>query len=558
MPRIARVRAPDGRVMRVRVPDGATPEQIKSFVASKMNAQSAPKRDRGILGTIKDVAGGFVDSATLGTADEIGAAIDTVTGLRSGGRDYEANLRNRRQAADEAGGGRLAGQVIGGVALPMGKAAAAAKGLKGVAATAGIGAGYGAAYEAGSADGGIADRAKAVPAGLALGAGGGVAGRAVGNVAGRALRGKVVPKEAGAAQDKAKAIRLLDGEGVVMTPGRRGGKVARTYEESLLGSIPFVKDVPQAANRRSVEQFNLAAYNRTLKPLGITLPKSTAPGKQALTEVGDVIHGAYDDATSRLSLGLDSQLTAAGRAIAGGAKRTVGKDADQLTAIVNDTIGTLKAGPIAGQRVRDVLQDLRGKASSFAKSPVAAERNMGAELWRLHDGVEEALMRQNKGDVLKPFKDARESVKLLMRVEDAASKATDGSGLFNPNQFRQAVTKRGYGVTTGKVARHEAPMQDLAEAAKMVLPATVPNSGSPERAAALATLSGPGAYAFIDPTLGLGVGASLGRYAPGVDRALQNFSLNRPDLLRRGGNALYDFSPYLAPAGAITAVDQGR
>lgn len=543
MPRIARVRTPDGRVVRVRVPDGATDAQVKSFVASKLNA----KPEKGIGGKIADFARGVADSATLGYADEIGAAIDTVTGLREGGRDYDANLRNRRQTASQGGGARLAGQVAGGIALPGGKIAAAAKGVKGLLGTAAVGAGYGAAYETGSAEGGVEDRLKAAPRGAALGAAGGAAGRAIGNTAARALRGpKATP-----------AVRTLADEGVVMTPGRRGGKIARTFEETFLGSIPYVNKVPQDAARRSYEQFNVAAYNRVLKPLNQKLPMSTAPGREAVDALNDTVYSAYDEATSKLTLAYDKPLEKAAVNIVSKGGRTVGKLAQQLHDITYDTLATIQQGGLKGAKVRDVLQDLRATASNFSTSSTANERNLGKEVWKLHDALESALLRQNKASVLTPFKKARESVSLLKRVNSAAA-AAKGDGVFSPNQFSTAVGKRGYGVTTDKVARGKAQMQDLADAGSEVLPGQVPNSGSPERAAALATLGGGGAYTLIDPTLGLATGASLGRYIPGVDRALQNFSLNRPDFLVRGGNALGDAAPYLGVPGALTAIQQGQ
>lgn len=530
----------DGKSYAVTVPEGQT--ERHAYIYAKR--QAGPKK-RGIGDSIADFARGVADSATLGYADEIGAGIDTLTGLRAGGRDYQANLRNRRQIASEGGTARTVGQVAGGLALPMGKAAALAKGAKGWFGSAGIGAGYGAAYESGSAEGGLADRARAVPRGAAYGAGGAVAGRAVANRAARMLRGPKVSDN----------VRKLADEGVVMTPGRRGGKIARTFEESLLGSVPFVNKIPQDAARRSYEQFNVAAYNRVLKPLNQKLPMSTAPGREAVDKLSETVYSAYDEATSRLTLRADKSLNKAAVDLVSSGAATVGDGAGQLQKIVYDALAKTQSG-LKGGQVRDVLQDLRGNASNFSTSATANERNLGKELWKFHDALEASLLRQNRPAVVAPFKKARESVSLLKRINEAAAKTDDG--IFSPNQLKQAVGKRGYGVTTDKVARGKAPMQDLSDAGSQVLPGQVPNSGTPERAAAMATLGGGGAYAYIDPTLGLATGASLGRYIPGVDRALQNFALNRPRPFVLGGNALDAASPYFAVPGSIAALQQGN
>lgn len=543
MPRY-RITGPDGKSFIVNAPEGATKEQAIAIARKHIDAR--PKESKGILGSIADAARGFADSATLGFADEIGAGIDTVTGLRSGGHDYQANLKNRRKTAADGGKGRLIGQIAGGLALPMGKLGAA-KGALGWLGTAATGAGYGAAYGAGSADGGIEERAQGAATGAAYGAGGGIAGRAAGQGVARALRGKTVSP----------AVRKLADEGVVMTPGRRGGPIKRAYEESVLGTIPFVKSIPQAANRRSIEQLNVAAYNRALKPLGTKLPMTTAPGKDAVAMVGDTIFEAYDDATSKLILGKDKGIVTAANAIKKSAKKAVGPAAGQLQAIVDDTLLLLDDGPIAGKYVSGLLGDLRGEASQFARSPVANERRLGDQLWKLHDQLEAGLVRQNGKAVIEPLKNARQAVSLFKRVEAAAAKSPDG--IFNPQQLRTAVTKRGYGTTTGNLAKGEAPMQDLADAAKQVLPGQIPNSGTPERGLAAAVgLGGPGAIGLVDPTMGAAAGASLLGYAPGIDRALQNFSLNRPNFLTQWGNAVGRASPYLGPPGAIAAVDQSR
>jgi hypothetical protein len=541
MPRY-RFKGPDGKSFVVNAPEGASKDQAIA-IARKHIATIQPKDERGPLRKVDDFVRGVADAATLGYSDEIAAKLGSLTGLGGEKDNYEGNLQRQRQRDSQGGGQRLAGQIAGAVALPTSKLTAA-KGLKGVGASAAEGAAYGAAYGSGSAEG---DRVQGAKSGAIMGAGGGAAGRVAGNAAARAMRGRQVSP----------AVRQLHNEGVVMTPGQRGGPVKRALEEGVLGSLPLVKSIPQAAKRRGVEQMNVAAYNRALKPLDAKLPMSTQPGKDAIAMVGDTIFSAYDDAASRLALGMDKPLDTAVTAIRSRATAAAGPNAKQLGAIIDETLEPLRAGPLTGSAVRDLLQDLRGEASGFMTSAVKSEQRVGKQLWQLHDQLEATLVRQNKSDVLTPFKKAREAVNLFKRVESAAAKSPDG--VFNPQQFRTAVTKRGYGTTVGKVARGDAPMQDLADAAKQVLPNTLQNSGTPERMAGLAALGGPGAVgAFVDPTMGLASGAALGAYAPGLDRILQNLALNRPDMFRRGGNALSAASPALGTAGAFTAINQGR
>jgi hypothetical protein len=544
MPRY-RIKGPNGESLVVNAPEGATRDQVLAFARKHIETRE-PKEERGILRRVDDAVRGVADAATLGYSDEIAAWVADKTGLGGEKGKYDENLAAQRRRDSQGGVERLGGQVAGAIALPASKLAPA-KGLKGWLGAAGEGAALGAAYESGSAKGDIGDRLKAIPRGLATGAGGSVAGRALGSTVAGAMRGKQVSKP----------VRLLHDEGVVMTPGRRGGAVARTYEEGILGSIPYVKMVPQAANARSIENLNVAAYNRVLKPLGQRLPMNSPTGREAVDALGETVFSNYDDAAAQLSIGMDKGIETTANKITANATAYAGPHAGQLQAAIDQTLEPLKAGPISGIWARETIQDLRGAASEFARSGTASERNVGKELWKLHDELEAALMRQNTGDVLTPFKKARESVNLFKRVEAAAAKSKDG--VFSPQQLRTAVTKRGYGTTTGKVARGQAPMQDLSDAASQILPGQIPNSGSPERLAGISTLAGPAALgAFVDPTMGALTAMPLAGYAPGIDRLLQNLSLNRPDSLVRGGNLIYQGLPAFGTAGAMTALQQGQ
>lgn len=589
-----KVRTPGG-IVTVNHPEGATEQQILAF-ARRQHKPSTPKpaqestlasRALNALGINSPFARGLGDSRAFGFADEAGAVLDTLgiggsgeerPNIWKGDNPIDAWRYNQRRNAaqmaesqQEAPGEFMSGQITGAV-LPgpsskvvgatragrrvqqAGRAIAAApKSRVGqAAARAAVAAApdvaRGAVYGVGSAEGDIGERVSAAPTGAAQGLAGHAVGKTAGATVARAFRGANVPPN----------VRKLAGEGVVMTPGRRGGPIARVYEEGVLGSIPFVKSIPAAANRRSIEQLNVAFYNRVLKPIGRSVPRDTRPGKEAIEGLANTVYDNYDNATSALRLGMDNGLNGAVNSLKMKASGNLGPLAKDFANTVDAIVGPLHRGSFSGGRVRTLLSDLRGKASRFAQSQDAYQQNMGDELWRLHDLIESAMLRQNKGGAVDAFKKARESVRLLKRVESAAATAADG--VANPTQLRAAVTRRGYGVTTAKVAQGKAPMQDLADAAKQVLPATIPNSGTPERAIGTALLaSGPGSVAgAVDPTMGVLAGSHLFGYVPGVDRWLQNFALNRPAPMTAIGNIIDQASPALGTAGTMTALGYSR
>ncbi len=565
------VKMPDGTIVR-NVPEGTTRAQLMARYGKSAKPNKRPS------GAGSSMAHGAGDSLFLGFLDEAGAVMDTL-GIGGSGEERpniwngsgfdearRANLKRNREILAEKQranpGAYLTGQIGAAfVPLPTGKGKlvqimqnAANSKRAGVAARAGRVAATAApdvaratVYGAGSAEGDLGQRVRGAGEGALLGAAGNAAGRALGGTVSRALRGKAVSP----------AVRELADAGVVMTPGQRAGPgtIRKNLEEGVLGSLPVIKSIPTAAKRRGIEQLNIAAINRALAPIGYTLPRGVKPGRDLIAMADDVAYAAYDRSVSGLVLGRDKGLQAAAEAIAEGARANVGPGAGQLNAIVRRTLAQLDDGPLAGSRVRDMLSDLRGEASEFMRATATAnERRIGKELWKLHDQIDSALVRQNTKGGVKGFKKARQAVADFKRIKAAAARSPDG--VFSPSQLHQAVTKRGYGTTTDKVARGEARLQSLSDAAKQVLPDNLPNSGTAERAAALGLATGgpTGIAALLDPTAGALTGASLLGYVPGVDRLLQNLALNRPDLLIRLGKGAERATPALGTAGAMTAL----
>src|SRR4249919_489238 len=289
---MADVRMPDGTIIR-NVPEGTTRSQL---MARYGKHQQAPKTNGGSFGH------GLADSLTLGFLDEAGSALDSlvpdvvqraVSGEKrpniwsgSGFRDaYSENLNRNRDIMKakqaENPGEFLAGQ-IGGALVPFGagkgkvvqaltNAGAKAGKVGKIAVQAAPDVARGAIYGAGSADG---NRAQGALQGAGAGLAGHGIGRSLGAGASRVLKGKQVSP----------AVRELADAGVVMTPGQRAGpgSVRKGLEEGLLGSIPLVKNIPNAAKRRGVEQLNVAAINKALEPIGFKVPTNVKPGRELI------------------------------------------------------------------------------------------------------------------------------------------------------------------------------------------------------------------------------------------------------------------------------------
>lgn len=117
--------------------------------------------------------------------------------------------------------------------------------------------------------------------------------------------GKFIPGMLGAKATKGAlpegAPRVLDphsqelvSRGVRTTPGELlGGGWARA--EQAMQSLPFVGEFVKSARQRSVRDFNLAALNDALEPVGIKVPKALEAGNNALAWAYGKYKAKYDE-----------------------------------------------------------------------------------------------------------------------------------------------------------------------------------------------------------------------------------------------------------------------
>lgn len=304
-------------------------------------------------------------------------------------------------------------------------------------------------------------------------------------------------------------VRLLAQEGVPLTPGRMGGRVRKTAEDAGT-SLPFVGDAIAARQREGFEGFNRAAVNRTLKPLGTKLPDDVPAGTEAVKYAGDLLSKGYESAipgkviradpgfADELSSSLDriSTLTPDHRA--------------RLLDILDQRLTSRlpKTGEMDGRLYKQIQSELDYEASRFSASPDADQRAMGDAISAVQTAMENAARRQDPAFAAKIDALDRGWAELT-RIETAAAKSTDLSGIFTPAQYAQSIRAGDAGrIRKRGVARGEALSQDLARAGVRVLPSKVPDSGTPTRAAWGMVASAPGAV--LGAVTGGGVGAAAG------------------------------------------------
>ena len=526
------VRMPDGTIIR-NVPEGTTRAQLQAKLDARAQAAKPTSFWQGVREGITPAATNAMRAAEmLNPVTAASKAAMQMFGRQSPiavtaqGIDRAGQDMSRRSATR----GSTAGRIVGGVAgtLPT----MALPGIGGAGLMARV---LSAPVVQGAAGGALLNEdrtAGGMARDMAIGAAGGKAGEVLARGAGALIGGRNVPKN----------VRMLAEEGVTLTPGQLAGprSVRQFVEDKVLGSLPYVNNVPAAARARGANDLRRAVANRVLAPIGDKIPKGAQINDEMIGVIQQKVHDAYGAATERLALAPDEQLLDDLSAVAAANPRRVTSDvAQQVSANIDHVFDQLAQGGLSGQPLREVLGQVR-------QARAGATGGMKDQLGDIHEALASAVARQNGDEAASAFNAAREAETLLARMEDAAGRAGVDNGEFGPTQLKAAADKLGFGTNRGNRANNTARLGDLANAAADVMRNTTANSGTPDRLLAGSLLTGSvplGIGAGINPLAGAAVGASMLGYVPGIADILQKMAINRPQVLQQAGRAVERSAP---------------
>jgi hypothetical protein len=445
------------------------------------------------------------------------------------------------------GAGNIAGSIA--ATAPLGALAPVSKTLPGMAA---IGAGMGGVTAALSpVDADSQDFALEKLKQIGVGAATGGAMSPLAGLAGRVISPSVSPD-----------IRLLIDKGVTPTPGQiLGGAWARA--EDKLTSVPLLGDMIKNAQQRALSQFNQAAYNEALAPIGQKF--SGTVGQDGIEQVGKQIGAVYDNVLPQMQLRVDPQFQADVTQLGQMANKL--PDAQQATFMkVLKTQIFDKLGPQAnmdGQTLKGVQSELAKTASGYLGDPSFDNRQLGAAVSALRDAVDSNLARVNPSNLTDQLASANEAWANFVRLRSAAAStgAANNGGMFTAAQLQSAVRANDKSVGKGAFATGNALMQDLSGAGQRVLGSKYPDSGTVGRG--LMSLLAPGSVAAglatapgsTLATLG-GIGIGSLPYTSLGQRAAAAALTARPQFAQPVGQAVSGLGRLIVP-GSLPALLSG-
>ncbi len=268
--------------------------------------------------------------------------------------------------------------------------------------------------------------------------------------------------------------RVLSNAGVDLTPGQMFGGAVHRVEDAAT-SIPFLGDAIKGAQRHGIETYNRVELNRTLAPIGQTVPRTVNVGREGVAYADKAISDAYNTALNPVTEipptpELRTTIQTAVDGVQHGAQRTNAQG-------IADDVLTRFAQPIDGQTWKALDSDLNREIANATTSDAPGANQLARALRTIRDAIRAPLPEETAGAVQK----ADAAYARMARFGAASSRAGTAArgGLVSPAQMDAAVRSGARG--TPQYRRGQALGQDLTEPAMQVLPPTVPDSGSPLR-----------------------------------------------------------------------------
>jgi hypothetical protein len=347
--------------------------------------------------------------------------------------------------------------------------------------------------------------------------------------------------------------QTLMSEGVQLTPGQLLGGFAQRLEDAAT-SVPILGDAIRGAQRRSLESMNTAAANRALAPIG---EKATGAGRETVQQVKDKLSAAYNKLLPQLQFKPDQQFSAEIQQLSQMASSLPPTQAQQFQNILRDKLinNMTPQGNMSGESFKLAESEIGRLAKSYRGAADADQRRLGDALASVVNSARQTLVRANPAHAERLAK-INEGYAIYAVLRDAASRVGATEGVFTAPQLQGAVRAADKSVGKGRFATGQAKMQDLSDAARGVLPSTIPESGTTTRALINALTLG-GSYA-VNPLIPAGLVAGAGVYSQPGNALLRLLLAQRPAVAEPAAQLARQYGGVPLTAAVLPALPAGQ
>lgn len=341
-----------------------------------------------------------------------------------------------------------------------------------------------------------------------------------------------------------KAEQTMRDLGITPTTGQTLGGQFKTIEE-FAQNLPLIGSSIENARQRVLFDFNKGVINKALQKVDDKLPADVV-GRDAIAYASDEVSKKYDDVLAKMSFDLDFATTSNILGALSKAKSLDSNQRQQITETLNDVVfGKFAGQKIDGQTYKGIESDLRKKASNYANSATASEREIGEALTDVLGAIKKELYFQNPKQTSK-LRRIDSAYSDLSVINVAAANSGAENGVFTPKQFSTAVRQQDQTRRKSSFAKGRAKGQEISDAAVQVLGDTA--RSTLEGRIAASTVGGLGLLS--QPQVGIPLAMTVPpAYSPGGQMAIDMLLRQRPELAKRMGGLL---SQQATPLGAVT------
>lgn len=342
-----------------------------------------------------------------------------------------------------------------------------------------------------------------------------------------------------------KAEKTMRDLGITPTTGQTLGGQFKTLEE-FAQNLPLIGASIENARQRVLFNFNKGVIDKALDKVGDKLPVDVI-GRDAIAYASDQVSKQYDDVLSKMSFDLDFKTTSSILSALSKQKSLSPTQRQEITDTLNNTVLSKFAGQkLDGQTYKGIESDLRKKASNYANSALASEREVGDALNDVLGVIKKELYSQNPKQTSK-LRRIDSAYGDLAVINVAAANSGASSGVFTPKQFSTAVRQQDQTRRKSSFAKGRARGQELSDAAVEVI-------GDPTNATTLGRVAAStvgGLGMFSQPQVAIPAAFAVpAAYSPGGQAILDAILRSRPDLAKQLGGLL---SQQAAPIGGVVA-----
>jgi hypothetical protein len=351
----------------------------------------------------------------------------------------------------------------------------------------------------------------------------------------------------------------LKDAGVNTTIGQRLGGILGGVEEKMTSWMPSPISEPIAnARSKAIESFNTATYNKALESIG---EKVNGAGHNIAKETAQKLGDAIQRGEAQLGgFKLDSNdLSNLESSVSNATNLTKqGKNA------VNEMIGLVKQnispnGTILAEGYNEVNSKLSKEIARYSGANDVYQQSVGDALKQLQSTLKDSAMKANP-EAADLINRAKAGYAMYIRAEGAAKSASsnNNTGVFTPKQLMQAVRSADNSVRDRATAHGDALLQDWAQTGLKVLGDKIPNSGTINRGADLASVAAMVHNPALIPLAAAGTVGAHVAYSPKGQQALTNLATNRPEIALKLAELLRKSAPYAGIPAAYPMLNSGN